>query len=62
MRYQVRTKKFERKNWKVVESFPTMKEAKRFACRAEYAQRGTDNEFDNWEVRDTVTGERIIIA
>ena len=61
-RYQVRTKKFERKSWKVVESFDTRKEAMRFACRMEYAQRHTADEFDAWEVKDTVTGDRFTIA
>lgn len=28
-RYQVRTKEYEKKNWKIVESFDTMKEATR---------------------------------
>ena len=61
-RFQVRTKKYEAKNWKVVESFDTMKEAKRFACRSEYAQRHTENQFDSWEIKDSVTKERICIA
>lgn len=61
-RYQVRTKKFERKSWKVVDSFDTMKEALQFAIRSEYAQRHTENEFDKWEVKDTLTGNRFSVA
>ena len=60
--YQVRTKKFEKKNWKVVNSFDTMKDALRFAIRSEHAQRHTDDEYDKWEIKDTMTGERFIVA
>lgn len=61
-RYQARTKKFEKKNWKEVDSFETMKDAIRFAIHCEYAQRHTEDEFDKWEVKDTLTGDRFSIA
>ncbi len=61
-RYQVRTKKFEKKNWKVVDSFETMKDAIRFAILSEYAQRNTDDEYDKWDVKDTITRDRFIVA
>lgn len=61
-RYQVRTKEYEKKNWKVVESFDTMKEAKKFAIRTEMSLRRTERMFDSWDIKDTVTKERFIIA
>ena len=61
-RYQVRTKEYEKKNWKVVESFDTMKEAVKFAIRTEMSLRRTDRMFDSWDIKDTVTKERFIIA
>ena len=62
-RYQVRTKEFEKRNWKVVEEFDWIKDAKRFAIRAEYAQRNNpDKMYDSWEVKDAVTKERFTIA
>lgn len=62
-RYQVRTKEFEKRNWKVVESFDTMKEAKRYAIQAEMKCRKHFNTmYDSWEVKDTETKERITIA
>ena len=45
-----------------MDSFDTMKEAIRFAIRSEYAQRYTDDEFDKWDVKDTLTGDRVIVA
>lgn len=61
-RYQVRTKEYEKKNWKIVDSFDTMKEAKRFAIRTEMSLRRTDRQFDSWDIKDSVTKERFIIA
>jgi hypothetical protein len=62
-RYQVRTKEFEKRNWKVVETFDWIKDAKSYAMKAEYAQRrNPDRMYDSWEVKDTVTGERFTIA
>jgi hypothetical protein len=61
-RYQVRTKEYEKKNWKVVDSFDTMKEATRCAIQMEYSMRKTEHMFDSWEVKDSVTKERLIIA
>ena len=61
-RYQVRTKEYEKKNWKVVESFDTMKEAMRFAVRTEMSLRSTERQYDSWDIKDSVTKERIIIA
>lgn len=62
-RYQVRTKEFEKRNWKIIESFGTMREAERFAIRAERkCRKDFDKMFDKWDVKDTVTKDRIIIA
>lgn len=62
-RYQVRTKEYEKKNWKVVDSFDTMKEAKRFAIRAEMeCRKHFCTMYDSWEVKDTETKERFTIA
>lgn len=61
-RYQVRTKEYEKKNWKIVESFDTMKEATRFAIRTEMSLRRTDRQYDSWDIKDSVTKERFIIA
>lgn len=61
-RYQVRTKEYEKKNWKIVESFDTMKEAKRFAIKTEMSLRKTDRQYDSWEIKDSVTKERFIIT
>ena len=62
MKFQVRTKKYESKAWKVVAEFNDYKEAMRYACRAEFAQRHTANEFDSWEVKNTITKERTTVA
>ena len=61
-RYQVRTKEYEKKNWKVVESFDTMKDAMRFAVRTERSIRSTARQYDSWDIKDIVTKERFIIA
>lgn len=62
-RYQVRTKEFEKRNWKVVESFDTMKEAERYAIQAERkCRKHLDTMYDSWEVKDTETKERVTIA
>lgn len=61
-RYQVRTKEYEKKNWKIVTSFDTMKEAKRFVIRTEMSLRKTDRQYDSWDIKDSVTKERFIIA
>lgn len=61
-RYQVRTKEWEKKNWKVVAEFDTYREASRFAIRTEYSLRRTNRQFDSWDIKDTVTKERTIIA
>lgn len=61
-RYQVRTKEYEKKNWKIVESFDTMKEATRFAIRTEMSLRRTDRQYDSWDIKDSVAKERFIIA
>lgn len=61
-RYQVRTKEYEKKNWKIVDSFDTMKEAKKFTIRTEMSLRRTDRQFDSWDIKDSVTKERFIIA
>ena len=61
-RYQVRTKEYEKKNWKVVESFDTMKDAMRFAVRTERSLRSTERQYDSWDIKDSVTKERFIIA
>lgn len=49
--YQVRVKKFETRRWKVVAEFASLREAKRYAIRLEYSYRGTENEYDNVEVK-----------
>ena len=59
--YQVRVKKFETRRWKVVAEFATRREAMRYACRLEYANRRTENEYDNVEVKYP-DGTRITVA
>ena len=62
-RYQVRTKEFEKRNWKVVESFDTMREAERYAIRLEReCRKYFDKMYDSWDVKDAVTKDRILIA
>lgn len=59
--YQVRVKKFETRRWKVVAEFDTFREAHRYACRLEYANRFNGNEYDNVEVKYP-DGSRFTIA
>lgn len=59
--YQVRVKKFETRRWKVVAEFDTFREARRYACRLEYANRANGNEYDNVEVKHP-DGSRFTIA
>lgn len=62
-RYAVRTREYEKKNWKVVASFDTEREATRFCIRSEYAcRRNFDKMYDHWDVKDMETGERTIYA
>lgn len=62
-RYQVRTKEFEKRKWRVVESFDTMKDAERYAIRAERdSRKHFCTMYDSWDVKDTVAKDRIIIA
>jgi hypothetical protein len=61
-KFQVRTKEWEKRNWKVIAEFDTFKEAQRFAIRSEYAQRKTDKMFDAWDIKNIETKERFIIA
>lgn len=60
--YQVRTKAWEKRNWKVVETFGTFRDAHKFAIKTEYALRKTDRQFDSWDIKNTETKERFIIA
>lgn len=63
MRYEVRTKKYEKKNWKVVARFDDRKEALRFAIQSEMkARRNFETMFDGWDLKDTETKERFIVA
>lgn len=62
MKYQVRTKAWEKKNWKVVATFDTFKEAHKFAIKAEYDCRRTEKQFDSWDIKNIETKERFIVA
>ena len=61
-RYQVRTKEYEGKKWKVIESFDTMKDAIIFAVRTERSLRSTERKYDSLDIKDSVKKERFIIA
>ena len=61
MKYEVRTKEYEKKNWKVVARFDTFKEAHKFAIQTEMKLRRTEHCFDSSFV-ETETKERFIIA
>ena len=60
--YQVRTKEWEKKHWKVVKTFDTFKAAHLYAIRTEMSLRRTEKCFDAWDIKNTETGERFIIA
>ena len=61
--YQVRTKKYEGRNWKVVATFFTEREATKFVVQAEMAaRRNFETMFDHWDVKNTFTGERRVYA
>lgn len=62
MKYEVRTKEYEKRNWKVVKAFDTFKEAHKFAIQTEMKMRRTEHEFDSWDIKNTETKERFIIA
>ena len=61
-RYQVRTKEYEKKNWKVIKSFETFEEAEKYAIKTEISFRNTERRYDSWDIKDTVTKERTLIA
>jgi hypothetical protein len=61
--FQVRTKEWEKKNWKVVATFETWKEAHTFAIKEEYKnRRNPEKMFDYWDIKNTETKERMYIA
>ena len=60
--YQVRTKEYEKKHWKVVETFDTFRDAEKYAIHTEMSLRRTEKCFDSWDIKNTETGERFIIA
>lgn len=60
--YQVRTKEYEKRRWKVVETFDTFKAAHQYAIRTEISLRKSERCFDAWDIKNTETGERFIIA
>lgn len=61
-KFAVRTKEWEKKNWKVVAEFDTFRDAHTFAIRTETSLRKTDRQFDSWDVKNMETKERFIIA
>ena len=60
--YQVRTKEYEKKRWKVIQTFDTFAAALRYAIRTEMSMRRTEKYLDSWDIKNTETGERFIIA
>lgn len=60
--YQVRTKEWEKRHWKVVKTFDTFAAACQYAIRTEMSLRRTEQCFDAWDIKNTETGERFIIA
>ena len=60
--YQVRTKEWEKRHWKVIKTFDTFAAAQRYAIRTEMSLRRTEKCFDAWDIKNTETGERFIIA
>ena len=60
--YQVRTKEYEKKRWKVIQTFDTFAAALRYAIHTEMSMRRTEKYLDSWDIKDTETGERFIIA
>lgn len=60
--YQVRTKEYEKKRWKVIKTFDTFRDAEKYAIRTEMSLRKTEKCFDAWDIKNTETGERFIIA
>ena len=60
--YQVRTKEYEKRHWKVIKTFDTFRDAEKYAIRTEMSLRKTEKCFDAWDIKNTETGERFIIA
>ena len=60
--YQVRVRKFEKRNWKVVENFQNLRDAKKFAIRLDMRNRKSiDTMYDHIDIKYP-DGTRFIIA
>ena len=61
--YTVRIKEYEKRNWKVVATFDTMKEAKKYAIKLDYSfRKSIDTMYNSIDIKNTETKERFMIA
>lgn len=64
MKYEVRIKEWEKRNWKTVASFETFSEAEKSAIQLDFKNRRskTIDEFTKIDIKNIETGERFMVA